>query len=161
MQPSGLGPEMSPWVELIPFSTCWHWVFDWNAYGYGRMPLQERTLAHRHAWVVARGPIPFGLCVLHRCDVRNCVRPDHLFLGTNLDNQHDMIAKGRDHNNPARKHRDQTHCKHGHELTRTKNRRYCRTCHQNESARYYAKNHQRIALARVARINRGRESESK
>jgi len=44
---------------------------------------------------MSNGPIPDGLCVLHVCDNRKCVRPDHLFLGTAADNIHDMIAKGR------------------------------------------------------------------
>jgi HNH endonuclease len=47
------------------------------------------------AWIVAYGPIPEGLQVLHRCDVRNCIEPTHLFLGTNADNMADKVAKGR------------------------------------------------------------------
>lgn len=51
--------------------------------------------AHRWAWEDEHGPIPKGLCVLHRCDVPACVRPDHLFLGTQVENIADMFAKGR------------------------------------------------------------------
>jgi hypothetical protein len=59
----------------------------WNQ---GRM-----HLAHRVAWGLERGPIPEGLCVLHRCDNPPCVRVDHLFLGTVGDNNADRDAKGR------------------------------------------------------------------
>jgi hypothetical protein len=50
---------------------------------------------HRVAWELAFGPIPEGLWVLHHCDNPPCVRPDHLFLGTNLDNVQDKCRKGR------------------------------------------------------------------
>jgi len=51
--------------------------------------------AHRVSYRLAYGEIPAGEAVLHRCDVRRCVRPDHLFTGTNADNQADKVAKGR------------------------------------------------------------------
>jgi hypothetical protein len=52
--------------------------------------------AHRAAWTLFVGEIPNGMNVLHRCDVRNCINPDHLFIGTQQDNVADMIKKKRD-----------------------------------------------------------------
>lgn len=73
---------------------CWEWTASVSYYGMihadGRM-----QNAHRIAWSMAHGPIPHGAWVLHRCDNRLCVRPDHLFLGDAQANVDDMVAKGR------------------------------------------------------------------
>lgn len=63
---------------------------------YGRLNLDGRVItASRFAWSFYEGPIPPGMCVLHRCDTPRCVARPHLFLGTKGDNSRDMIAKGR------------------------------------------------------------------
>lgn len=80
---------------------CWHWVGLNNGKGYGRMTYQGRQqVAHRLAWKAWRGEIPEGMSVLHKCDNRACVNPDHLWLGTYSDNMKDCWSKGR---NPGRK----------------------------------------------------------
>lgn len=80
---------------------CWEWTGTLDAYGYGVLTVSttlspsRKAKAHRLAWELAAGPIPPGLHVLHRCDNRRCVRPDHLFLGDQRDNMRDALAKGR------------------------------------------------------------------
>lgn len=95
-------------------------VFDHvNSTGYGQFNVTHRQPrgAHRIAWELTYGPIPKGLWVLHRCDNRICVRPDHLWLGTSQDNSRDMVTKGRSgtgdrhvsHTHPASINRGEKH----------------------------------------------------
>lgn len=88
--------EFEQRVERIPFSGCWIWMRSCGKPGYGdfRSGGQHHT-AHRYAFSLYRGEIPQGQHVLHRCDVRCCVNPEHLFLGTNADNIEDSKNKGR------------------------------------------------------------------
>jgi predicted DNA-binding protein (UPF0251 family) len=74
-------------------SGCWLWTGAVHRNGYGGM--WPNVLVHRFAWELANGPVPDGMMVLHRCDVRTCVNPDHLFLGTHDVNMSDMVTKGR------------------------------------------------------------------
>ena len=89
------------WSHVDRSNECWEWTGHHNRYGYGRISIGSRldgtsreVMAHRYSWELHYGPINDAL-VLHRCDNRKCVRPDHLFLGTNADNTNDMVAKGR------------------------------------------------------------------
>jgi hypothetical protein len=82
------------WKQVEKTPTCWIWTGNRHAYGYGRFG-KGRRLTHRVSWELANGPIPDGLQVLHKCDNPPCVRPDHLFLGKNLENNWDSINKGR------------------------------------------------------------------
>lgn len=80
----------------VPESGCWLWEGAVDRYGYGKIRDNcHRVQAHRVSWILHNGPIPEGLCVLHKCDVPGCVNPDHLFLGTNKDNTQDALKKGR------------------------------------------------------------------
>lgn len=93
-------------VEPEPMSGCWLWTACCNERGYGMYYLPssgslEKIGAHRAAWLLFRGPIPAGLHVLHSCDVRSCVNPDHLRTGTQQDNLSDMAAKQRGTTRPG------------------------------------------------------------
>ena len=76
---------------------CWPWQAHCNDDGYGKIKIDGKVIsAHRLSWEIHFGPIPEGMKVLHKCDNPPCVRPDHLFLGTDLDNHKDCVTKGRD-----------------------------------------------------------------
>ncbi len=67
-----------------------------SGYGMGTKVNGKNDRAHRQAWIKANGPIPDATpWVLHHCDQRDCVNPEHLFLGTLLDNNADRDRKGR------------------------------------------------------------------
>lgn len=78
---------------------CWLWTGYIERCGYGRLKIKvdgkwKMLQAHRVSWMLEKGEYP-KYFILHKCDTRNCVRPDHLFEGTQLDNMADMTAKGR------------------------------------------------------------------
>lgn len=78
-----------------PNTGCWLWLASVTQFGYGTITVGRALRAHRVSWIAFRGAVSDGLHVLHRCDTRCCVNPDHLFLGTNSDNVADKVAKGR------------------------------------------------------------------
>jgi HNH endonuclease len=79
---------------------CWLWTAGRFSNGYGQFALctvqpLKPVVAHRAAWQLTHGSDPYPLHVCHRCDVKLCCNPAHLFLGTHADNMADMVAKGR------------------------------------------------------------------
>jgi hypothetical protein len=90
------------WSLVQRDAECWIWLGFKNRTGYGRLRVGSRTdgsrtlvMAHRFAWELTYGAIPDNLRVLHRCDNPPCVRPDHLFIGTQVENVADCREKGR------------------------------------------------------------------
>jgi hypothetical protein len=83
-------------VNVDPNTGCWLWQGAHNRRGYGRLYYSGKDYrAHRLAYVAFVGPIPNNMLVCHRCDVPQCVNPEHLFLGTAQDNESDKVSKGR------------------------------------------------------------------
>lgn len=75
---------------------CWMWKCGKNKKGYGSFWADgEMWTSHRFSFYLANGAVPAGMCVCHACDVRSCVNPSHLWIGTNADNTRDRDIKGR------------------------------------------------------------------
>lgn len=120
------------WRYVEKTGDCWNWTGGRGGDGYGHFYAENdsRVMAHRFSYRIHNGEIPDGLIICHRCDNPSCVRPDHLFLGTHLDNVRDMFSKGRNVSGMGKR----THCKNGHPfdedntLVQPGGWRRCRAC---------------------------------
>jgi len=86
------------WQKVNKTEGCWLWTASLRSTGYGQIHVKSYCNpegAHRVSYELHYGPIPKGMDVCHHCDVRHCVRPSHLFLGTRKQNMQDASAKGR------------------------------------------------------------------
>ncbi len=84
------------WSKVNKTDSCWLWTAAIQQKGYGTLMCdKERHSVHRISWTLHNGQIPHGCFVCHKCDVPNCVNPEHLFLGDNTDNMQDASKKGR------------------------------------------------------------------
>lgn len=87
------------WGKVDQSSTCWEWKGPKAKNGYGTFSglyrVFKTTWAHRLAYLITRGPIPPGLEILHSCDHRSCVNPDHLSLGTRKENMRQASERGK------------------------------------------------------------------
>lgn len=119
-------------VDRRGLSECWEWQAAIGPHGYGRLRYDgDNRLAHRLSWSLANGrPAPDDQVVMHTCDNPPCCNPEHLVLGTQVENIEDMVKKGRHWRANV------THCIHGHEFTpentayTKRGHRRCRACRQ-------------------------------
>ena len=82
-------------IKINQINGCWEWTGYRSPKGYGKFVFDGGSLAHRFSYLLYKGGIPEGMQVCHTCDNPSCVSPDHLWLGTNRENQMDCIKKGR------------------------------------------------------------------
>lgn len=130
------------WGKVDKGSECWAWtaarrkgrIRHGKYHEYGTFWFRGKMVpAHRVAWTLTRGEITNGLVVCHHCDNGLCVRPDHLFLGTQSENMKDAVRKGRVAPGKRPLSQRQTHCSQGHPFDEVNTlvylgRRHCRTC---------------------------------
>lgn len=83
--------------KVKPEGNCLIWTGGMGSGGYGTFHFDGKNRsAHRVSYELYKGPIPEGMLVMHSCDNRRCINPDHLSLGTHQQNTADMVMKGRD-----------------------------------------------------------------
>jgi len=142
---SPLGHRIPPHIRALDKTPigegCWEYGGKIGNRGYGLVFIEtlpdgraKWALAHRVVYEGLVGPIPEGMFLCHHCDNRKCVRPDHIFVGTDADNKADMIAKGRQAKGDRLPAARRTHCPQGHPYSgynlyiRKCGRRMCRAC---------------------------------
>jgi len=135
MQATRKTPAERLWSHIVEQPDgCMEWTGYTDRDGYGRIRFDGKVIGtHSLAWILANGPIPKGMCVLHHCDNPPCVNVEKcLFLGTQLENIADREAKGRCRSGSSNSAK--THCLRGHPFTEANTsvtllgQRQCRAC---------------------------------
>lgn len=130
------------WDNAVPITEtgCLIWMHSTNTPGYGQLwrvknGKKKLEFAHRVAYELANGEIPVGSDVLHRCDVKCCIEPTHLYLGNHRQNMLDFVSR---HNHYLA---SRTHCNYGHPFTEEntiirdgRHGRRCRACLENRTS---------------------------
>ena len=143
--------EQRFWAKVKKTSGCWLWIgAKTSGYGIFRDSDGRTRRAHRIAWEMNHGKIPSGMDLCHKCDVRNCVRDDHLFIGTRLDNVRDCIDKGRDAPPPVRSGEKNGNSRLTSAIIKEIRNRYANGARQVDLAEFFG-----VSQAAISKIVRG------
>ncbi len=83
------------WSKVVKVGDCLEYQNGFCDTGYCKVQRGEKTwLAHRYSYTISKGEIPEGMFILHSCDNRRCVNPEHLSVGTHAQNMADAVARG-------------------------------------------------------------------
>ena len=94
--PLSLVDRFNNYVLKIPFTDCHLWIGSADSSGYGSFTIDGTPVrSHQTAFTLYKGEIPQGFHVLHSCDNKICVNPDHLRLGVNAENMKDWSTRGK------------------------------------------------------------------
>lgn len=126
--------EAKFWARVNKTETCWLWTGYRMPNGYGMT--HRHTLVHRYSWELAHGVIPDDREIDHLCNVRSCVRPDHMRLATHRENLYAPWSRS-----ATAVRAGQTECKRGHPFNKENTRirrngtRKCRVCERQLATR--------------------------